>query len=170
MILATPNLSLHKRLTVSEHTLALFSALDQRGPRILKTVFMVALAAGIGLWSALLLAPKPEAAPPALAAGPAVGQDITPVLGWFGGGSARLRVTVVGLIASGERGAALLSINGGSPEAYRVGQTLAQGVTLSAVSPSGVSIDQDGIIEEVFIAATSPLAQGFVPVPVNPSR
>src|SRR3546814_17215530 len=77
------------------------------------------------------------------------GKDISPLVNWFGGGSARLRITVVGLLSSGQRGTALLSINGAPPKAYSVGHTLAQGVTLSAVSPHGVSIDQDGIIEDI---------------------
>lgn len=149
---------------MSEHSIALFATLNQRGPRIVKAIAMVAVAAGLGLWGALLLAPQPRVAPPALAAGSPAGQDITPVLGWFGGGSARLRVAVVGLISSGERGAALLSVNGGKAEAYRVGQVLAQGVVLSAVSPNGVSIDQDGVIEDVFMAASVPATQGFVPI------
>jgi len=136
---------------------------SQRGPRLAQAAAMLAVAAGIGLWGALLLAPRPAAAPPALASGPAPGQDVTPVANWFGGGSARLRVAVVGLIASGERGAALLSINGGKPEAYRVGQTLAQGVTLSAVLPHGVSIDQDGIVEDISVPAPMQPPQGFVP-------
>jgi len=130
---------------------------------------MLALAAGLGLWGALLLAPRSVSAPPALASSPAPGQNIAPVVNWFGGGSARLRVEVVGLIASGERGAALLSINGGAPKAYSVGRTLAQGVTLSAVLPQGVSIDQDGIIEDITIAAPSLPQQGFVPVRSSPT-
>ena len=135
-----------------------------RGPRLAQAAAMLALAAGIGLWGALLLAPRPAAAPPALASGPAPGQDTALVSNWFGGGSARLRVAVVGLIASGSQGAALLSINGGPAQAYRVGQTLAQGVTLSAVLPHGVSIDQDGIVEDVSMPRLPMPPQGFVPV------
>ena len=135
----------------------------QRGPVLVKYAAMAAVAAGIGLWGALLLAPSPVATPPALASGPAPGQDISPVSNWFGGGTARLRVAVVGLIASGRQGAALLSINGGPAQAYRVGQTLAQGVTLSAVQATGVTIDQDGILEDITIPSPSPLPQGFVP-------
>src|SRR5690606_28288976 len=89
------------------------SWLGQRGPRLVQAAAMLAVAAGIGLWGALLLAPRPAAAPPALASGPAPGQDVTPVANSCGGGSARLRVAVVGLMGSGERGAALLSVIGG---------------------------------------------------------
>src|SRR3546814_14987036 len=109
-----------------------------------QSLVMLSMAAGIGVWIALLLAPQPMAARPFLASGPTSGQDISPLVNWFGGGSARLRITVVGLLSSGQRGTALLSINGAPPKAYSVGHTLAQGVTLSAVSPHGVSLDHIG--------------------------
>lgn len=137
--------------------------LSQRGPTLARAAAMLAVAAGLGLWGALLLAPRPAPAPPALASGPAPGQDITPVANWFGGGTARLRVAVVGLIASGSHGAALLSINGGPAQAYRVGQSLAQGVTLSAVLPQGVSIDQDGIVEDIAVPSQPLPPRGFTP-------
>src|SRR3546814_6342750 len=109
------------------------AAWPNHGPLITQALAMLAMAAGIGVWSALLLAPQPMAARPFLASGPTSGQDISPLVNWFGGGSARLRITVVGLLSSGQRGTALLSIHGAPPKAYSVGHTLAQGVTLSAV-------------------------------------
>ena len=111
-----------------------FAAWSHRGPFIVQSLAVLALAAGMGVWSAVLFAPRPQVAPPLLASGPAPGQNIAPLVQWFGGGSARLRVAVVGLLSSGQQGTALLSINGGAPKAYSVGHTLAQGVTLVAVS------------------------------------
>ncbi|NYT50611.1 hypothetical protein H0A72_14920 [Parapusillimonas granuli] len=127
---------------------------------------MLALAVGAGVWGALLLAPKPAAPPPALEAPAATGQDTAAVARWFGGGALRVRVAVAGLIASDDgRGAALLAINGGKPQAYRVGQALAPGVTLAAVAADGVSIDQDGVIEKVAVPVRPENAvQGFLPV------
>lgn len=144
------------------------AAWPNRAPLIAQSLAMLATAAGVGLWSALLLAPPPAAAPPLLASGPAPDQNITPLINWFGGGSARLRVVVLGLLSSGQRGTALLSINGGPPKAYSVGHALAQGVTLSAVLPHGVSIDQDGMIEDITILGPISPPPGFVPA--NPSR
>ena len=146
----------------------LIDTLHRRGPRLAQLAAMLAVAAGIGLWGALLLAPSPTAAPAALALGPVPGQSIAPVINWFGGGSARLRVEVVGLIASGDRGAALLSVNGNPAQAYRVGQGLAQGVTLSAVQSQAVSIDQDGIIEDLAVPSHALPAAGFIPSPLQP--
>ncbi|ROT44353.1 type II secretion system protein N [Pusillimonas sp. NJUB218] len=130
-------------------------------PLIVQLLAVLAVAIGLGVWSALLLAPRPVAAPPVLASGPAPGQDISPLVNWFGGNSARLRIAVLGLLSSGERGTALLSVNGGPAKAYSVGHTLAQGVTLAAVTPQGVSIDQDGIIEDIRMASQATPPQGF---------
>ncbi|WP_228255793.1 hypothetical protein [Pollutimonas thiosulfatoxidans] len=133
-----------------------------RAPLIAQAVAMLAMAAGIGLWGALLLAPQPRAAP-ALALGPASSQNISPVINWFGGDSARLRVAVLGLISSGQHGTALLSINGGPVQAYSAGQNLANGVTLAAVLPHGVSIEQDGITEDIEVTGRTLPPNGFVP-------
>src|SRR5690554_6513041 len=139
------------------------AARRNRTPLLAQALAMLTMAAGIGLWGALLLAPQPMAAPPALALGPASVQNISPVINWFGGDSARLRVAVLGLISSGQRGTALLSINGGPAQAYGAGQSLANGVTLAAVLPHGVSIDQDGIIEYIEVAGRILPPNGFVP-------
>ena len=136
------------------------------GPRLLRRLAIVLLAAGAGVWAALLLAPVPRSMPPALDPGTPSGQDTSAVAAWFGGAALRVPIALTGLIAGqGGRGAALLSINGGSAQAYRVGQALAPGVTLAGVSERGVSIDQDGVIEELAMPANPALAvQGFVPV------
>jgi general secretion pathway protein C len=148
--------------------IAALTAWPNHGPLIAQSLAMLAVAAGIGVWGALLLAPPPMATRPILASGPAPSQNISPLVNWFGGGSARLRIAVLGLLSSGHRGTALLSINGGPPKPYSVGHTLAQGVTLAAVLPHGVSIDQDGIIEDITVPGRAAPPQGFVPA--GPSR
>ncbi len=136
------------------------------GPTLVKGVAALALAAGIGVWGALLLAPAPQALPPALDASSDPGRDITPVARWFGGAALRVRVAVVGLIAGKPgRGTALLSINGGPVQAYGVGQALAPGVALAGITSTGVSIDQDGVVEHVPVAERpSSHIQGFIRV------
>lgn len=151
-----------------KHPYAPINWLSQHSPRLIQAMSMLAVAVGVGLWGALLLAPRPTASPALLALGAAPGQNTDAVANWFGGGSARLRVTVVGLIAAGERGAALLSINGKPAQSYRVGQTLAQGVVLSAVLPDAIAIDQDGVIETVAIPRQRLPAQGFMPAGSQP--
>ncbi len=139
------------------------------GPDLLRGVAVLVFAVGVGVWGALLLAPVPRALPPALDTSSHLGQDTEAVARWFGGGALRVRVVVSGLMtADGERGTALLTVNGGAPQAYRVGQTLAPGVTLVGVSPTAVSIDQDGVVEQVAVPPNpAHLVQGFVPVPAQ---
>ncbi|MCK2094552.1 type II secretion system protein N [Thauera aromatica] len=125
----------------------------------------LALVAGIGIWGALVLAPPPAALPPALAPASTQGVDTTPVARWFGGGTSRLRVTVAGLMAGGNHGAALLAINGSPAQAYRVGETLAPGVSLAGVQADAVLIDQDGVVERLAVPAGPATAvPGLIPV------
>jgi len=133
-------------------------------------IAIVAIAAGLGVWGALLFAPAPRDAPPVLDSIMPSLHDTTSVAQWFGGAPLRVRVTAAGVIAADDgRGAALLSVDGGPVRAYRVGQTLAPGVVLAAVTASAVSIDQDGVIEQVAVPASpASRVQGFVPVPATP--
>jgi general secretion pathway protein C len=135
-------------------------------PKLIRNIAVATIAIGVGIWGALLLAPVPGALPPALDSSPVKGQDTAAVARWFGGEALRIRVTVAGLIAGGpDRGAALLGVNGAAPQAYRIGQTLAPGVTLSGVAANGVFIDQDGAIEQVSMP-NNPAneIQGFISV------
>jgi len=144
-----------------------FSALRRPdAPSLAKGLAALAVAVGTGVWGALLLAPGPQILPAALDASSDPGRDITSVARWFGGAALRVRVAVVGLITEAEgRGTALLSINGGPVQAYVVGQALAPGVAVSGITPTGVSIDQDGIVENIpVVERTSAQIQGFVTI------
>lgn len=149
----------------------LFNQLRFDGPSATRNMARLALAAGAGIWSALLFAPAPQPLPPLLEASTPSRPDVESVARWFGGGALRVRVAAVGVISGADgAGAALLAVNGGPTQAYRVGQALAPGVTLAAVSPAAVSIDQDGVVEEVAMR-THPvnLVQGFVTAPAPTS-
>jgi len=132
--------------------------------RLARAAAVLALAAGIGLWGAVLLAPPPRPLPPMLTTPPPAGSGSAPLAQWFGSSAASVKVTVLGLISAGERGAAILRIDGGPPQAYRVGQTIADGVTLARVEQGGVVLDQAGapIRVEAPAAPVMP-APGFVP-------
>lgn len=134
-------------------------------PRIVRTAAVLALAAGVGVWGALLLAPRPQALPPGLTAPPPAGSDTAPLAQWFGSSAASVKVMVLGLISAGEQGAAILRIDGGAPQAYRVGQSVAEGVILARVDRAGVVLDQGGTPLEVSAPALPALgSQGFVRV------
>ena len=134
-------------------------------PGLLQGLAMLAVAAGLGVWAAILLAPTPSALPPALAPSLAPQPDTAAISAWFGGGNSRVRVALVGLIASDTHGAALLSIDGGSPQAFRAGQSIAPGVTLARVGLDHIEIDQEGASESLRAPANPHnVIQGFVPV------
>jgi general secretion pathway protein C len=137
------------------------------GPSLLRNAAMVALATGLGLWGAILLAPTPSTLPPMLQSATPTGQETATLARWFGGGALRVRIAVTGIIAGPDGlGAALLSVNGAAPQAFRTGQALAPGVSLAGVAHDAVSIDQDGVIERVAVPRrTDTAAQGFIPVP-----
>ncbi|MEI2414703.1 type II secretion system protein N [Orrella sp. JC864] len=110
---------------------------------------VLALAAGVGVWGAILLAPRPAALPPGLTAPPPPRADASPVAQWFGATASTIKVAIVGLIAAGEQGTAVLRVDGQPPQAYRVGQSLAQGVVLAEVQPDGVVLLADGATQRV---------------------
>ncbi|MVW79091.1 hypothetical protein GOQ28_09170 [Bordetella sp. 02P26C-1] len=129
---------------------------------------MALCAIGVGVWGSLLWAPAPRLAPQVLQTTPDEIADTTAVARWFGGEALRVRITVSGLIASGngKHGAAVLSVNGQPPRAYRVNDTLAPGVTLVAISPTGVTVDQDGAQETLLPPAKPPAGNnGFIVLP-----
>ncbi|AOB34000.1 hypothetical protein AKI39_24095 [Bordetella sp. H567] len=133
--------------------------------RLARGVAVLALAAGAGIWGAILLAPRADTLPPMLDAPRVATGDTAAVAGWFGTSAAPVKVSVLGLIAAGAHGAAILAIDGGEPRAYRVGQAIVDGVTLARVERAGVVLDQGGQSIRVAAPAEPPLVSpGFVPV------
>lgn len=144
------------------------SLINREAPALLRVAAIMAVAAGIGVWGAILPAPVPRESPPMLEVVDESGRDLSPVAQWFGGKPLRVRVVVQGVIAGQDgHGAALLSIDGAPPRAYRAGQALAPGVTLEEVTAAAVSIAQDGVLEQVAIP-DNPFGKshGFVPAEV----
>ncbi|CAM3359240.1 General secretion pathway protein GspC [Bordetella sputigena] len=133
--------------------------------RLAQGAAILALAAGVGTWGAILLAPRAPSLPPLLVPQARAAGDTTALARWFGTSAAPVKVTVLGLIAAGDRGAAILAIDGAAPRAYRVGQVIADGVTLAKVESAGVVLDQSGTAIRVGVAALPELkTSGFVPV------
>ncbi|WP_323028842.1 hypothetical protein [Castellaniella defragrans] len=138
-------------------------SLRRHAPGMLRGAALLAIAAGIGLWGALLLAPRPAPAPPLLAPHAAQAPSLAPLEGWFGSGRGRLQVRIAGLMAAGARSTAVLSIDGAPARAFRVGDDLAPGITLTAVHAGGIVVSQDGMDETVAAPAPPAAAPGFVP-------
>ena len=134
------------------------SAFHLRPTALVRVVSILACAAGIGVWGALLLAPAAGTPPPGLTTAASARGDTAPLAQWFGASAAPIRVVVVGLIASGDRGASLLRVEGSAPVAYRVGQQIGQGVTLARVERNAVVLNTGG--EELRVAASDAQALG----------
>jgi len=133
-------------------------------PRALRVLAIAATAAGVGLWCAILLAPRPSDLPPALATASAPASDTRAVAMLFGAdGAIDTQVTVLGLIAAGAQGSAVLSVDGGPARAYRVGAEIAPGLALSAVSPTGVELERNGALVSAAAPARAAPPAGIVP-------
>jgi len=133
-------------------------------PRAIRVLAIAATAAGVGLWCAILLAPSPADLPPALNTDSAPVSDTRAVALLFGtDGVLDTQVAVLGLISSGSQGSAVLSVDGASPRAYRVGDEIAPGLALTEVTTAGVSLDRNGSLMHVKAPALSAAPIGFVP-------
>ncbi|WP_260986239.1 general secretion pathway protein GspC [Bordetella genomosp. 13] len=114
-------------------------------PGAARLAAILAAAAALGVWGAILLAPSPDRLPPAVAASPVRQSNVDAVALWFGrDGVLQTQITVLGLIAQGANGAAVISVNGGPPAALAVGQTAAPGIVLAGVDSQGVVLDANG--------------------------
>lgn len=114
-------------------------------PATIRILAVLALPAGLGLWAAVLLAPRPGPLPAAVSAAAPRAADNTPVALWFGKDEAmRTQITVLGVIAAGADGAAVLSVDGGPPLAWRAGGEVAPGIVLREVAADAVTVEQAG--------------------------
>jgi general secretion pathway protein C len=132
-------------------------------PGVTRTLAILGLAAGLGVWGAILFAPRPGELPPAVR--PAVNRfnDTSPAALLFGkNGALKTQVAVTGLISSGAMGAAVLSIDGGPPLAWRAGQEISPGLHLLRVDANAVILDQNGTQATIAIPALPDAPGGIV--------
>ena len=147
------------------------STFHLRPTSLVRVMSILACAGGVGVWGALLLAPAARTPPPGLTVVAPARGDTAVLAQWFGASAAPLRVAVVGLIAAGDRGAALLRVEGGAPTAYRVGQVIGQGATLAHVERDAVVIDTGGDTLRIAVSDALPLGSpGFVRVRPSPAQ
>lgn len=123
----------------SEHGIDMNRDWPDLGRASVQWLSIAALAIGIGVWGAILLAPTPREIPPALVSSAQPQADTAPVAGWFGAAAAaRVKVESSGLIAAGPDSSAILAVDGGRPRAYGVGALLASDLTLAEVRRDAV--------------------------------
>ncbi|HYG43175.1 MAG TPA: type II secretion system protein N [Bordetella sp.] len=113
-----------------------------------------------------MLAPDPASLPPALSMSGPQASDTRAVALLFGtDGVIDTQIAVLGLIAAGTQGSAVLSVDGGPARAYRVGAQIAPGLALAGVSPAGVELDRNGALVRAAAPVLAPAPLGFVPAP-----
>ncbi|OYU08750.1 MAG: general secretion pathway protein GspC [Pseudomonas sp. PGPPP1] len=104
---------------------------------------LLAALAGVVVWTPLLLTSAesntPQATPQALAA-----RSDNPALHWFSTVAAVPQVKVTGVLAGARGAVAILSLNGGPPRSFLLGERLSPGVRLTAIEGDGVEIEHAG--------------------------
>jgi len=104
---------------------------------------LLAALAGVVVWTPLLLTSAesntPQATPQALAA-----RSDNPALQWFSTVAAVPQVKVTGVLAGARGAVAILSLNGGPPRSFLLGERLSPGVRLTAIEGDGVEIERAG--------------------------
>ncbi|MFA7680263.1 MAG: hypothetical protein WCY07_08995 [Pigmentiphaga sp.] len=112
--------------------------------------FQLTACVAAGVFIAYIGAPSPGNIPPALASAANQHVSTRPVSAWFGEGLDKaVNISVQGLIADAGGGSAILVVNNRPPRAYFVGQTLADGVTLTAIRATGVVVDLSGRSQDI---------------------
>lgn len=104
---------------------------------------LLAALAGVVVWTPLLLTSAesntPQATPQALAA-----RSDNPALQWFSTVAITPQVKVTGVLAGARGAVAILSLNGGPPRSFLLGERLSPGVRLTAIEGDGVEIERAG--------------------------
>lgn len=113
-------------------------------PRIVSLCLIAAALAGLAWWTVALLEPLPRAAP-AAASGASDEGGAREAAAWLAPGSAKLEVKVAGALAGGGRGAAVLSVNGGPPQAYAIGDALTHSARLVGIEAQALVVEQSGV-------------------------
>ncbi|ALM81953.1 hypothetical protein [Bordetella sp. N] len=132
-------------------------------PQLARVLAILALAGGLGVWGAILFAPAPGALPPALRPAAVRATDTSPAALLFGkDGTLKTQVTIAGLIASGDDGAVILSVDGGPPQAWRAGQDITPGLRLVRVERNEIVLDQGGTTTTISAPPLPPAAAGII--------
>lgn len=142
---------------------------------LLLHLVMLAIVCAIGAyWVLKIMTPAPSAPPPPLAAsGP---REANPVQAarMFGLVQAApivaSNVQLIGLFSAGKDSSAILAVDGKPPRVVLLGQTVTAGSTLAEVRPDGVTLDNNGVRQELKLPLRAPIAMGGPPLPAGFTR
>ncbi|UXH77424.1 hypothetical protein [Roseateles amylovorans] len=122
----------------------------------------VGLMASAAVWIAPLKRPEAPAASAPAPVTTFTDPAAATLASWLGPGAVRIHVVVLGLATRNDRSVALLKINDAPPRAFMPGETLARGVTLTAIEPDGVSIAREGEVMRIAAPTQQRLTAGWV--------
>lgn len=113
-------------------------------PRLVSLTGAVALISGLAWWGWRLAEPLSQA-PVASVAAPAGGDNgAAHVATWLSPGPAKLDVRVAGVLAGDGRGVAVLSVDGGAPQAYAIGDRLTRSARLVGIDAQALIVEHGG--------------------------
>jgi general secretion pathway protein C len=119
--------------------------------RIASVLLFAALCAIVAVWALQLLAPRAPIAPAGAVATVQGPPDLSAAGQLFGGvpravdaqaQAAPSNIQVSGVLASGERGVALLAIDGRPSKPFAVGEPVSDGMTVRAITGDAVELDR----------------------------
>ena len=118
-----------------------FSPIRIAPAQAVQVLALLAVVAGVVVWTPLLLTSAeshaPQVAPQAITA-----RSDNPALQWFATMPTALQVRVTGVLAGARGAVAILSLNDGPPRSFIVGERLGPGVRLMAIAGDGVQIQR----------------------------
>lgn len=110
-------------------------------PQLVQSIALLAALAGVVTWSSLLLTSAesrtPDAAPQLIAA-----RSDNPALQWFSNQPAAVDIKVSGVMAGSRGAVAILSLNGGAPRSFLVGESVSHGAKVVAIEGNAVVIER----------------------------
>jgi general secretion pathway protein C len=112
-------------------------------PQLVQACALLATLAGILTWSSLLLTSAESRTPDVAPALSAVRSD-NPALQWFSNQPVAVDIKVSGVMAGSRGAVAILSLNGGAPQSFLVGENVSHGVKLLAIEGDAVVIERGG--------------------------
>ncbi|TFY88586.1 general secretion pathway protein GspC [Pseudomonas nabeulensis] len=104
---------------------------------------LAAALAGAVVWTPLLLSSAESNTPQATAQALAARSE-NPALQWFSNVATAPQIKVTGVLTGARGAVAILSLNDGPPQSFRVGERVSPGVHLTAIDGDSVEIERAG--------------------------
>ncbi|MEB0048384.1 MULTISPECIES: type II secretion system protein N [unclassified Pseudomonas] len=110
-------------------------------PQWVQSIALLAALAGIATWSSLLLM-SAESRNPDLSPSLSAAHSDNPALQWFSNQPAPVEIKVSGVMAGSRGAVAILSLNGGAPRSFLLGERVSPRVTVVAIEGDAVVIER----------------------------